>query len=115
MARYRSNVDQILGSILEVVPRDRIVIVSTPDYTRTPRGADFGSPEQQRAAIAEANSIMRAAAEARGIAFVDIGSVADQAGSDPSLVAGDQLHPSGVQYARWVDLVAPVVEGLLTR
>jgi lysophospholipase L1-like esterase len=107
--RYRSNIDQILGAILGVVPRDRIVVVSTPDYTRTPRGADYGNPEQQRAAIAEVNSVMRQAAEQRGIAFVDIGSVADEAGTDAALVARDQLHPSGVQYGRWVELIAPVV------
>lgn len=110
--RYRTNVAQILGAVLGVVPRDRIVVVSTPDYTRTPRGADFGDPEQQRAAIDEVNAIMAAEAAERGIAFVDISSIANQAGADSALVASDLLHPSGVQYARWVELIAPVVEGL---
>lgn len=109
--RYRTNVAQILGAVLGVVPRDRIVVVSTPDYTRTPRGADFGDPEQQRAAIREVNAIMAAGAAERGIAFVDISSIADQA-ADRTLVAGDLLHPSAVQYARWVTLIAPVVENL---
>lgn len=112
MERYRANVAQILGGVLGVVPHDRVVIVSTPDYTRTPRGADFGSPEQQRAAIEQVNAIMAAAAAERGIAFVDISSIADQAGTDSTLVATDLLHPSAVQYARWVELIAPVVENL---
>lgn len=111
--RYRTNVAQILGAVLGVVPHDRIVIVSTPDYTRTPRGADFGDPELQRAAIEEVNAIMEAEAAQRGIGFVDISSIADQASADPTLVARDLLHPSGVQYARWVELIAPVVQGLL--
>jgi len=111
--RYRTNVAQILGATLGVVPHDRIVVVSTPDYTRTPRGADFGEPDQQRAAIEEVNAIMAAEAAGRGIAFVDISSVADQAATDRSLVAADLLHPSAIQYAGWVDLIAPVVEGLL--
>lgn len=110
--RYRTNVAQILGTVLGVVPRERIVVVSTPDYTRTPRGADFGDPEQQRAAIEEVNTIMAAEAATRGIAFVDVSSIADQAGTDRTLVAGDLLHPSAVQYARWVELIAPVVEDL---
>lgn len=114
MERYRANVAQILGAVLAVVAHDRIVVVSTPDYTRTPRGADFGSPEQQRAAISEVNAIMAAAAAERGIAFVDISSIADHAGTDSTLVARDFLHPSGVQYARWVSLIAPVVEALLS-
>ena len=36
-----------------------------------------------------------------------------EAATDRSLVADDGLHPSGVQYARWVDRIRPVVEGLL--
>jgi acyl-CoA thioesterase I len=107
--RYRANVQQILASILELVPRERIVVVSTPDYTRTPRGADFGDPQQQRDAIAAVNEAMELLCATRGIAFVDIGPVADAAAVDRSLVASDLLHPSGVQYARWVELITPVV------
>jgi hypothetical protein len=55
---------------------------------------------------------MAALCAERGIAFVDIGSVADAAESDRSLVAQDLLHPSGVQYARWVEVIAPVVAGI---
>ena len=112
---YRSNVQQILGSVLEVVPRQRIVVVATPDYTRTPRGADYGDPVQKRAEIAAFNDAMLEMAEERGIAFVDITPVADQAGDDATLVARDQLHPSGEQYRRWVELIAPVVEDLLSQ
>ena len=111
---YRANVAEILGALLGEVPRERIVVVSTPDYTRTPRGADFGSPEAQRAGIAEVNRIMREETAARGIAFVDIGRVADGVGAAPDLVASDQLHPSGAQYELWVDLIEPVVTGLLS-
>ncbi len=112
-SEYRANVTRILAALLEELPRERIVVVATPDYTRTPRGADFGNPQAQRAGIAEVNRIMREETAARGMAFVDISSVADQAAADLDLVAGDQLHPSGKQYGLWVELVAPVVTGLL--
>jgi lysophospholipase L1-like esterase len=110
---YRANIVHILDALLESLPPERIVVVSVPDYTRTPSGSDFGDPAQQRAAIANFNAIMAGAAAERKIAFVDIGPVADLADRDASLVAGDGLHPSGAQYARWVELVAPVAAGLL--
>ena len=110
---YRANMNEIFDSLLERLPANRIVVVSTPDYTRTPQGAAFGDPAQQRAEIATFNGIEREIAELRGIAFVDISSVADTADRDSSLVAYDGLHPSGKQYGRWVDLIAPVVEELL--
>jgi acyl-CoA thioesterase I len=110
---YRTNAAQILDFLLERLPANRILVVSTPDYTRTPAGASFGDPVQQRAAIAQYNGIERDAAESRGIAFVDISSVADRAAADATLVARDGLHPSGAQYSGWVDLIAPVVTQLL--
>lgn len=109
---YRQNMNAIFDFLLERLPANRILVVSTPDYTRTPQGAAFGDPAQQRAAIAEFNGIEREIAESRGVAFVDISSVADRADVEPDLVAGDGLHPSETQYARWVDLIGPVVESL---
>jgi lysophospholipase L1-like esterase len=44
---------------------------------------------------------------------VDIGSVADRVAADSALVARDGLHPSGTQYAAWVELIAPVAHRLL--
>ena len=113
--RYRANVQQILAAILEEVPRDRVVVVSTPDYTRTPRGADYGDPLQQREQINSFNEAMAALCAERGIAFVDISAVADAAETDRSLVARDRLHPSGAQYARWVELIAPVISALFAK
>jgi acyl-CoA thioesterase-1 len=113
LEQYRANVQQILAALLEMLPRDRIVVVSTPDYTRTPRGADYGDPLQQREAIRLFNDAMAAMCAERGIAYVDISAVADAVETDRSLVARDLLHPSGAQYERWVELIAPAVSNLL--
>ena len=107
--RYRANVQQILAAILDLVPRERIVVVSIPDYTRTPSGSDYGDPIQQREAIRSFNEALAVMCAERGIAFVDISTVADAVEADPSLVAWDGLHPSGAQYTRWVELIAPEV------
>lgn len=107
---YRANVYAILDDLLERLPAKRIVVVSVPDYTRTRYGSSFGDPAQQRAEIANFNSIMQSAAESRGIVFVDISPVADRVGTDTGLVADDGLHPSGTQYGGWVELMAPAVE-----
>ncbi len=111
--RYRANVEQILDHLVARVGAGRIFAVATPDYTLTPAGADYGDPETNRARIGRFNGILRTEAEERLIPFVDITPVADQAGSDLSLVARDGLHPSGRQYLAWAELIAPVVEGML--
>lgn len=110
---YEANVITILGALLEQLAPERIVAVAIPDYTVTPSGAAFGDPDQQRDAIATSNRIMARLAAERGIAFVDIFDISQRAAVDTALVAEDGLHPSGDQYARWVERIAPVVrEGL---
>ncbi|MDQ2853599.1 MAG: SGNH/GDSL hydrolase family protein [Chloroflexota bacterium] len=113
-AAYRANLQEILDAILALLPSDRVLCVATPDYTVTPQGAAFGAPDQQRAGIERVNRQLSEACDGRGIRFVpEIFAISEAAATDRSLVAGDGLHPSGAQYARWVDAIQPVVEGLL--
>ena len=55
LAVYERNVSTILDDLLRRLPARAIVTVSTPDYTVTPAGADFGEPSVRRAAIRAAN------------------------------------------------------------
>ncbi len=113
-SQYAGNLAVILEELLTRLPAGRILCVATPDYTVTPSGAAFGDPIQQREAIVRANALMRDACESRAIRFVpEIFEISRAARDDRSLVADDGLHPSGVQYRRWVDVIAPVVEELL--
>jgi acyl-CoA thioesterase-1 len=110
---YRVNVIDILAALEAQVGAGRIVVVTTPDYTVTPAGADYGDPAMQSAGIRANNAIITELAGARGIPVVDIFDISRAAAADRSLVAEDGLHPSGAQYARWVERIAPAVEVLL--
>jgi len=110
---YRANVSVILDQLLGRLPATRIVVVTTPDYTVTPRGADYGDPAAQADAIRRFNGAIGELAEERGVPVCDIHPISLEAAGDPSLVADDGLHPSGAQYGRWVERLGPVVEELL--
>ncbi len=112
-ATYRENVIRILDDVVDRVGATRILVVTTPDYTVTPSGADYGDPAQQAAGIRGNNAIITEVAQGLGIAVVDIHDVSLRAGADISLVAEDGLHPSGRQYSLWVDRIEPVVAVLL--
>jgi lysophospholipase L1-like esterase len=107
--RYRENVAAILDGLLTRLPAGRLLAVTTPDYTLTPAGARFGDPATQRAGIVEVNAVMTELAMARRIAIVDVFDLSERVAIDPTLVAGDGLHPSGRQYDLWVDRIRPVV------
>ncbi len=113
LAVYERNVSTILDDLLRRLPARAIVTVSTPDYTVTPAGADFGEPSVRSAAIRAVNDALRGLALERSIAFVDIHDLSLRAAADRSLVASDGLHPSGAQYALWVERLVPVVGDLL--
>ena len=112
---YRRNVARILDTLVAEVGSTHVVVVTTPDYTVTPAGADYGDPATQSAGIRRYNAINTELAAARGIAVVDIYDISLRAATDRALVAGDGLHPSGAQYALWVDRISPVMEALLAR
>ena len=112
-ATYRERVTEILAKLRLRLAADRILVVTTPDYTVTPAGADYGDPATQRAAIRRVNAIVSELARAHGVAVVDIFDISEGAGADRGLVARDGLHPSGRQYGLWVDRIAPAVRSLI--
>ncbi len=110
---YRANVVAILDDLVGRVGAERVLVVTTPDYTVTPAGADYGNPADQAAAIRAFNAILSEVAGAHRVAVVDIHDLSLRAATDRSLVASDGLHPSGAQYALWVDRIVPAVRRLL--
>ena len=63
---YRTNIATILDALLDTVPAGRIFAVSTPDYTLTPHGGDYGTREAVRDEVHEANAILAEVAEDAG-------------------------------------------------
>jgi lysophospholipase L1-like esterase len=114
-AAYEANLERILGTLLARLAPDRIFTVAIPDYTVTPAGADYGDPRRRHDAIVSANATMARRCREAGIAYVDTFDLSLRAARDRTLVAADGLHPSGAQYALWVERIAPVVAGLLGR
>jgi hypothetical protein len=98
-ATYRRNLGLILDELVARVGSGRVLVVTTPDYTVTPAGADYGDPAAHAAAIRAVNAVLTSQAEARDIAVVDVHDLSLLAATDRSLVARDGLHPSGSQYA----------------
>jgi lysophospholipase L1-like esterase len=113
-ATYRRNVALILDELVRQVGADHVLVITTPDYTVTPAGGDFGDPATQSAGIRRNNAINIELATARDVAVVDIYDLSLLAATDRSYVAVDGLHPSGRQYDLWVERIAPVVSRMLT-
>jgi lysophospholipase L1-like esterase len=111
---YAANVATILDDLRGGERPLRVFAVATPDYTVTPAGADYGDPASRSAAIERFNAVMQAACSQRDVPFVaGTHGISRAAAGTDSMIAADGLHPSAAQYARWVELISPVVERLL--
>ena len=114
LATYEANVATILGALLAQLPADRLVTVGIPDYTVTPAGRDYGDPANKRSRswppTTRWPACRRHARSGSSTSSTSRGALR----SDRTLVATDGLHPSGTQYALWVERIRPVVEALLT-
>ncbi len=102
---YRTQFVGLLNRAIGFAGGDakKVIVVSIPDWGVTPfaEGRDRAKIARE---IDQFNAINREEAARAGAKWVDITPVSR--GSDPALVAGDGLHPSGKQYGEWVKLIA---------
>ena len=86
--------------------RNKVFVVSIPDYAYTP----FGNGSQSISdGIDEYNAINKEIADEIGIQYFDITPISREGLNDTELVANDGLHPSGKQYTEWVKLMLPTL------
>jgi lysophospholipase L1-like esterase len=91
----------------------RVIVLSIPDWGVTPFAGDRDRG-RVAAEIDAFNAINQAEAERAGARYVDVTSESRTASGDPTLIAGDGLHPSGKMYAEWVELALPQALAALT-
>ena len=92
----------------------RVLVLSIPDWgvTAFAEGRDRAKIGREIDAF---NAVNREETDAAGARYVDISAASREAGSDPSLTAGDGLHPSTELYRRWADLALPEARAVLQR
>jgi lysophospholipase L1-like esterase len=92
----------------------RVIVLSIPDWGVTPfaKGRDR---EKIGREIDQFNAIIAEQCRFNHVAFIDITPISRHAADDPSLVAGDGLHPSGTMYHEWAETILPAAKAALSR
>lgn len=83
-----------------------VFVLSIPDYSVTPF-ANGMNKTKIAMEIDQFNAVNKTISTQFGVNYLDITSISRE--PDPALVASDGLHPSGKQYKRWADLLAPMM------
>ncbi len=106
--QFRSNLNYILDEMLKVLPaKENLIIITIPDFSVTPQGAQYGRGRNISLGLQEFNQIIKEEAAKRHLTVVDIYPTSLDMKNNQELVATDGLHPSGLEYAEWVKLILP--------
>lgn len=109
-ARFRDALQQALR--LTGGKSSHVFVLSIPDYGVTAYAQHLDTASIRRE-IDGYNRINREIASAAGCPYLDITPLTREARWNRNLICGDSLHPSGIDYGRWADRLAPMMEALL--
>jgi acyl-CoA thioesterase-1 len=112
---YETEFPALVQTAIEFAGGDttRVFVVSIPDYSVTPFG-QVSNPSRIAEQIDAYNAFANQHCDSLGIPFLNITPISREAAERPELIATDNLHPSGLMYAEWVDeVIFPVVREML--
>jgi lysophospholipase L1-like esterase len=110
MEDYSADFENLLENAIRFAAgkAEHVFVLSIPDWGVTPFAAG-----RNRSAISTAidqfNQTNKILVEKFACHYIDITSGTREAGTDESLLAIDQLHPSGKEYARWAEKLCSLI------
>ncbi|MGZ3852735.1 MAG: SGNH/GDSL hydrolase family protein [Flavisolibacter sp.] len=107
---YKEQFEELLKKAIELAngKKDRVIIVSIPDYGVTPHGRSMDA-EKISKEIEVFNSINKALSIQYKVLYTDVTLGLRQNAGDTSLVDIDGLHPSGKEYRKWAEKIVELI------
>jgi lysophospholipase L1-like esterase len=111
---YRSEFTTLLNKSIQYAGNkpEHVIVISIPDYSVTPYAAGMDNDKIAKA-IDAFNAVNKEISTAAKVNYVDVTTESRKAANDASLIAGDGLHFSGIEYKRWTELLLPVINVVL--
>lgn len=107
---YKTGFAELLNRSISYAGNNKnhVFVISIPDYSVTPfaNGSDTARIAREIDAFNAANKSISLNA---GVHYLDITPISREAKNDPTLIAGDGLHPSAIQYKKWSELLAALM------
>ncbi|RYZ39836.1 MAG: SGNH/GDSL hydrolase family protein [Sphingobacteriales bacterium] len=113
-AGYRTRFGQLLQKAISLAGNKpaNVFVLSIPDYSVTPfaRSSDTARIRKQ---LDDFNNINRQITENAGAPYLDITPSSREARYNPSLIAADSLHFSGIEYGKWAERLGAKMKAVL--
>jgi acyl-CoA thioesterase-1 len=107
---YETEFPELLQTAITLAKGDknRVIVVSIPDYAFTPFGQSSSNPSTISNQLDNYNTFAKNHAESLGISFLNITDITREGLNNPNLVASDNLHPSQLAYSKFVERMFPI-------
>jgi len=111
---YAIRFSQLLEKAIQLAKGNKanVFVLSIPDYSATPFVAT-ADKTRISTEIDWFNRINERVTLFNGVSYTDITPSTRQAATNASLIATDNLHPSGSEYRKWAEILAPKIKAVL--
>ena len=114
--RFKKNLKVLINGIQKNLPRsNNLLIITIPDFSCSPVGSRWGYGKSAVNGIARFNRILKEEARSRELVMVEIYPLSQRLCSQPKMFSDDGLHPSNLQYTKWLNSIFPKAFELLQK
>jgi lysophospholipase L1-like esterase len=107
-SKFKIRIKYLIDAIQSNLPPPRkLLLVTIPDFSCSPQKNNWGYGKSATNGITRLNKILNTEAELRNLVIVDIYPLSQNLCSQFGMFSDDGVHPSALQYSKWVDLIFP--------
>jgi len=103
MPLLKNLIDEIQSNL----PPKKLLLITIPDFSCSPQKKNWGYGKSATNGITRLNKILKTEAALRDLVIVDIYPLSQNLCSQVGMFSDDGVHPSALQYSKWVDLIFP--------
>lgn len=87
------------------LPPKKLLLITIPDFSCSPQKKNWGYGKSATNGITRLNKILKTETALRDLVIVDIYPLSQNLCSQVGMFSDDGVHPSALQYSKWVDLI----------
>ena len=106
-SKFKKRIKNLIDEIQSNLPPKKLLLITIPDFSCSPQKKNWGYGKSATNGITRLNKILKTEAARRDLVIVDIYPLSQNLCSQVGMFSDDGVHPSALQYSKWVDLIFP--------
>mgnify|MGYP001493126363 FL=1 len=106
-SKFKKRIKNLIDEIQSNLPPKKLLLITIPDFSCSPQKKNWGYGKSATNGITRLNKILKTEAALRDLVIVDIYPLSQNLCSQVGMFSDDGVHPSALQYSKWVDLIFP--------